>query len=85
MVPIIRDVRRVMDRNGIAKKHMDAETGSRFGNDDGTPDHKMVRGYKQISAEDSNFMLKVFLLSKAEGVNRFYWYSWDNPYGLGLG
>lgn len=85
MVPIIRDVRRVMDKNGIREKPLwNTETGWRFGNDDGTPDHKMVRGYKQISAEDSNFMLKVFLLSKAEGVNRFYWYSWDNPYGLGL-
>jgi hypothetical protein len=24
------------------------------------------------------------MLTRAEGVERFFWYSWDSPYGLGL-
>jgi hypothetical protein len=85
MVPIIRDVRKVMTKNDINEKPLwNTETGWRFGNDNGAPDHEMVRTYKKISSDDKDFMLKAFVLSKAEGVERFYWYSWDNPYGLGL-
>ncbi len=28
-------------------------------------------------------MLKAFVLSKAEGIDRFYWYAWDNKSALG--
>ncbi len=85
MVPIIRNVRQVMAKNGVDKKPLwNTETGWRLGNDDGSPDHAMVRQYRKISADDPNFMLKAFALSKAGGVDRFYWYSWDNPYGLGM-
>ncbi len=85
MVPLIREVRRLMSKNGVSQKPLwNTETGWRLGNDDGTPDHQMVKSYKKISIEDNNFILSAFAVARAEGVDRFYWYSWDNPYGLGM-
>jgi hypothetical protein len=85
MVPIIRDVRRLMNKNGVGEKPLwNTETGWRVDNDDGTPLHPMTRNYKKVSPDDTNFVLKAFALSKAEGVDRFYWYAWDNLSELGM-
>lgn len=85
MIPIIRDVRRVMNKNGVSEKPLwNTETGWRFDSKDSSSNHPMVRGYKKISADDPNFVLKAFALSKAEGVDRFYWYAWDNKSALGF-
>jgi polysaccharide biosynthesis protein PslG len=85
MVPIIRDVRRLMSKNGVSEKPLwNTETGWRFDNDDGTPLHPMTKNYKKVSTDDTDFVLKAFVLSKAEGVDRFYWYAWDNLSELGM-
>ncbi len=89
MVPVMRDVREVMRRNGLQDKPLwNTETGWWIANGDGTPDHPMVAkgGWKKLDLdrEAGEYLEHAFLLARAEGVERFYWYSWDNPYGLGM-
>jgi len=88
MVPLIRQVRSIMKKNSISQKPLwNTETGWRFPESDGsTPqDNKIVGGWKKIQLDDtSNFALRAFMLTRAEGVDRFFWYSWDNRSELGM-
>jgi hypothetical protein len=89
MVPMIREVRSVMKKNGVDNLPLwNTESGGWIANGDGTPDHQMVAkgGWKKLGLEreSGSYLLHAFLLARAEGVERFYWYSWDNKYGLGM-
>lgn len=89
MVPLIRKVRFIMTKNGIPNKPLwNTETGWRIANGDGTPDHPMVAngGWKKLGleTESGDYLLRALILARAEGIERFYWYSWDNRYGLGM-
>ncbi len=89
MVPLIREVRRIMRKNGVANKPLwNTETGWWIANGDGTPDHPMVAkgGWKRldIEKESGDYVVQAFLLARAEGVDRFFWYAWDNRYGFVL-
>lgn len=89
MVPIIRAVREIMQRNEVGHLPLwNTETGWWIENGDGTPDHEMVAkgGWRKLeeTAEAGAVLQRAFLLARAEGVSRFYWYSWDNRYGLGM-
>jgi hypothetical protein len=89
MVPLIREVQKIMRKHGMEKKPMwNTETGWWIGNGDGTPDHPMVakHGWKKFDVgDDSNSLIvRAFLIARSEGVERFFWYSWDNLYGLGM-
>lgn len=89
MLPLIREVRAVMKKNGIGHLPLwNTETGWWIANGDGTPDHQMVAkgGWSKLSLEreSGDYLIRAFLLARAEGVDRFYWYSWDNRYGLGM-
>jgi polysaccharide biosynthesis protein PslG len=82
MVPIIRQVRSVMNKNGVDQKPLwNTETGWWLANSDGTPDNPMVAkgGWKKIPLDDKgNIVFRAFALARAEGIERFYWYAWDN-------
>ncbi|WP_296509192.1 glycosyl hydrolase [Rhodoferax sp.] len=89
LVPLIRQVREVMKKNGVADKPLwNTETGWWIANGDGTPDHPMVAkgGWKKLALEkeSGDYLERAFVLARAEGVERFYWYAWDNRYGLGM-
>ena len=89
MVPLIREVRKIMLKHGIENKPLwNTETGWWIGNSDGTPDHPMVAkgGWKKFDSADEGggLLVRAFVLARAEGVERFFWYSWDNLYGLGM-
>jgi hypothetical protein len=89
MVPMIRQVRAVMQRQGVAQLPLwNTETGWWIANTDGTPDHPIVAkgGWRKLDAdqEAGATIQRAFLLSRAEGVERFYWYAWTNAYGWGL-
>jgi hypothetical protein len=89
MVPMIRAVKKVMARNGVGHLPLwNTETGYWIENGDGVPDHPMVArgGWKRLglNEEAGEYLVRAFLIARAEGVDRFYWYSWDNPYGLGM-
>jgi hypothetical protein len=89
MVPLIRSVKKVMAANGVGHLPLwNTETGYWIENGDGTPDHPMVsKGcWKKLglNEESGGYLVRALLIARAEGVERFYWYSWDNRYGLGM-
>jgi hypothetical protein len=89
MVPLIRAVRGIMAKNGIEKMPLwNTETGWWIANGDGTPDHPMVAkgGWKKLNLENESgaYVARALILGRAEGIDRFFWYSWDNRYGLGM-
>jgi hypothetical protein len=66
---LIHEVQKVMEKHGLAQKPLwNTETG--FGN-------KQERTY--FSEEDSMaYVAKSYILNWAAGIERFYWYAWDN-------
>ncbi|MCZ4304592.1 beta-galactosidase [Zoogloeaceae bacterium G21618-S1] len=89
MVPLIRGVRAVMNKNGVGDLPLwNTETGWWVPNGDGTAAAPYIArgGWKRVDsvADTNNYLLRAFLLARAEGVSRFYWYSWDHTGGLGL-
>jgi hypothetical protein len=89
MIRTIRGVKRAMVANGIGHLPLwNTETGYWIENGDGTPDHPMVAkgGWRRLGLEkeSGDYLMRAFLIARAEGVDRFYWYSWDNRYGLGM-
>jgi len=89
MIPLIRGVKKVMAANSVGHLPLwNTETGYWIENGDGTPDHPMVAkgGWKRLGLEreSGDYLMRAFLIARAEGVDRFYWYSWDNRYGLGM-
>lgn len=89
MVPLIREVRQVMVKRGVADLPLwNTETGWWIANTDATPDHDIVAktGWRKLDAdtEAGAVIERAFLLARAEGVSRVYWYAWNNPYGWSL-
>ncbi|MCC7101083.1 MAG: cellulase family glycosylhydrolase [Rubrivivax sp.] len=89
MVPLIREVRQVMVRRGVEKLPLwNTETGWWIASTDGSPDSALVTkgGWRKLDAdrEAGAVIERAFLLARAEGVARFYWYAWSNPYGWSL-
>jgi hypothetical protein len=69
MLPVIQRVRQVLVDNGLAEKPVwNTETGwlppAKFDSD-------------ELAA---GFLARAFILSWAAGVQRFYWYAWDNQF-----
>lgn len=89
MVDQIRQVKAVMRKRGVTGLPLwNTESGWWIANTDGTPDHAMVTkgGWRKLDAdmESGAVIQRAFLLARAEGVERFYWYAWSNRYGWGL-
>ena len=88
MVPLIREVKAVMRKNGVAQLPLwNTETGWWVGNVDGEPAPENIRlgGWRQLDAglELGAAIQRTLLLSRAEGVERIYWYQWvDSVMGL---
>jgi hypothetical protein len=69
LVPFIRSVRQIISDNGLADKPLwNTETGwlnpAKFDSD-------------EVAA---GFLARAYVLGWAAGVQRFYWYAWDNQY-----
>ena len=69
MLPVIQHVREVLAENGLANKPVwNTETGwlepAKLGSD-------------ELAA---GFLARAFILSWAAGIQRFYWYAWDNQF-----
>lgn len=89
MVPLIREVRQVMAKRGVADLPLwNTETGWWIANTDATPDHDLVAktGWRKLDADNEAGAVieRAFLIARAEGVSRMYWYAWNNAYGFGL-
>ena len=87
MVPLIKSVRLVMKKNKVESMPLwNTETGWWIRNNDGTPPPKFIDPIKWLELTDDNVegvIQKALLLGRAEGLDRFIWYAWDNQ-GLGF-
>jgi hypothetical protein len=82
---LIHQVRSVMARHGIAHKAVwSTEAGWWIENEDGTPPKGVVQGWKKLNSDEAAaFVARALMLGWAAGLERYYWYAWDN-HGLGL-
>ncbi len=78
--PLVIRIRHAMKRQGVGHYPLwNTETGWFIENADGTPEGKVPDYWLRLSAEQSAaFVARSFLLGSALGVERFYWYAWDN-------
>lgn len=88
MLELIADVRRTMEKHGVAAKPLwNTETGWLIANRRGKIDPKGVGFPPQTRILDSNeasaYVARALILSWAAGVKRVYWYAWDNK-AMGL-
>lgn len=82
MLPLIRQVRRIMVRNGVSDKPLwNTETGWWIANADRTPPGPGIHGnWRLVGAGESDWLVaRALILARGEGVGRYFWYSWDHP------
>ena len=51
------------------------ETGWYFANSEGGP---FVRYHVLTTDESANYLMRAFILCASVGIERFYWYAWNN-------
>lgn len=78
--PLVERIQQAMKRQGVENlPFWNTETGWFIENTDGTPVGKAPDYWLRVSAEQSAaFVARAYLLGSAFGVDRFYWYAWDN-------
>lgn len=79
MLENINEVRRVMVKHGVAKKPLwNTETGWLIASEEGGTSDGPA-GWKKLDRVSTGaYITRAHILSWAAGVERFYWYSWDN-------
>jgi len=83
MVPLIRAVKKVMAANRVGHLPLwNTETGYWIESKDQIeiPAAFSRGGWKMLERdkEAGDYITKALLLARAEGIDRFYWYAWDN-------
>ncbi len=78
--PLVSRIQLAMKRQGVGHLPLwNTETGWFIENADGTAAGKVPDYWLRLSAEQSAaFVARSYLLGSASGVERFYWYAWDN-------
>jgi hypothetical protein len=83
MLPLIAEVQRVMAAHGIGDKPLwNTEAGWNIANRQKSPDGSGPAGGLDEQTA-SAYVARALLLNLSAGVERFYWYAWDN-YLMGL-
>lgn len=87
MLPVIASVRKVMIQEGVGNKPLwNTESGWLIAGSSKT-DATIVgfdRNAKVLNnVEASSYVIRSLLLARSAGVERFYWYAWDNT-AMGL-
>lgn len=82
MLPIIRNVRNLMSKYGIAKPLWNTESGWIIESAERSVDPAVVgfaKNTKSLSSDESKaYVSRALILGWAAGLKRFYWYAWDN-------
>lgn len=83
--PLVKKIRQAMKRQGVERLPLwNTEIGWFIRNSDGTPEGRVPDYWLRVDGEQSAaFVARSYLLGSAFGVERFYWYAWDNK-TLGL-
>lgn len=86
MLPMVADVRKIMARHGVAYKPLwNTESGWWMENGDGTDSRPApFTTWKQLGLADAAaYVSRSLILGWAAGMERFYWFAWDN-HSMGL-
>ena len=81
MVPLIQKVEAVMQKNGIDKQLWNTESGWAIQGKQSVVNPAPGKGFNSIVLSEeqaSAYLARAYILSWANGISRFYWYSWDN-------
>jgi hypothetical protein len=88
MVPLIREVRRIMTKHGLGGKALwNTEFGYWIENSDGTkPAASLVKGWRMLQVDDEApaYLARSFIVARSEGIERFFWYAWDSAHSFGM-
>lgn len=85
IVALIGRVRAAMTRQGMASRPLwNTEFGWWMANGDGTPETGADKRWRRVRLEEGAAVLaRSLILGRWAGLQRFYWYAWDNKI-LGL-
>ncbi len=86
MLPLVDKVRRIADKHGLSSLPIwNTEAGWWIDHSDGTvTTEEMVPGWKKLNAaEAAAYVSRTLILGWAAGLQRYYWFAWDN-YSMGL-
>ncbi|NOS89310.1 MAG: hypothetical protein HOP34_12395 [Methylococcaceae bacterium] len=80
MLSLVYKVKTLTGKYGLSGKPLwNTESGWWIANKDGTPETGAVKGWKRLLSSDAeNFVARALILGKSAGIERFYWYAWDN-------
>lgn len=84
--PLVTQIKKAMLENGVGHLPLwNTESGWWMANADGTPETGVAPPYwKRIEGNTgAAIVARALILGRASGVDRFYWYAWDNK-ALGL-
>lgn len=81
LIPLVSEIRRVMRKHGVDKKPLwNTESGWALLNNDGTSFPSPVNPkWRQLNNElGAAYLSRAYILAAVLGVERNYWYAWDN-------
>ena len=85
-LPLVDKVRKIAAKHGLSNLPMwSTEAGWWIDHSDGTvTKEEMVPGWKKVNAIDAAaYVSRALILGWAAGLERYYWFAWDN-YSMGL-
>ena len=81
IIPLINKIRAVMEGHEAGQLPLwNTESGWWMANEDGTPDNTGVPSYwtRLQGNQAAAYVARALILGRSMGVERFYWYAWDN-------
>lgn len=81
----VQEIKAIKAKYGYAKLPLwNTESGWRIANTDGTPDTGAPMTWLRLQPEEAaDYVARALILGRVSGLDRFYWYAWDNGY-MGL-
>lgn len=81
LIPLVLEIRKIMHKHGVDKKPLwNTESGWALLNNDGTSFPSPVNPkWRQLNNElGAAYLSRAYILAAVLGVERNYWYAWDN-------
>lgn len=78
----VQDIRTIMGRHGLTKLPLwNTEAGWHIANTDGSSEVGAPGKWKRLQPDEAaNYVARALILGRVGGLDRFYWYAWDNTY-----
>lgn len=78
----VQEIKSIKSKYGYAKLPLwNTESGWRMANTDGTPDTGAPITWLRLQPEEAAaYVARALILGRASGIERYYWYAWDNGF-----